>query len=423
MDSREKADLPVWRREHIFPARPAAAPYGIIVGRGEAVAFNSIEALSEQLAKPYRSGALIWTPERTHCFPPEEDERLLKPLRKRKAALAEADWNSYRFRAFLLSLPVIYLVWAAAASGTLLSSQALGLMAVLWSMFAGIPAYEAWRRRQRAARLSAENLADEAQEVRFEIWLRRQQIPATKLLFGLLVGVYLVQVLKGVLNSQGLLSSLLFPQEMWDQQKSLAGLAAAGLVKGVPGSGEIGYFNGEWWRLLTGPMLHGQLIHIIMNGLALLYLGRRTEVMAGWSHLVLVFFISMVGGGIASAYGLPTQASVGASGGIMGLLGFLLVFERLHSRLVPRQSTRRLLAGLVFTFLIGFIGYSLIDNWAHGGGLLVGMTYAAIAYPPSSSPHRPKANRTDQVLGVCAGLVIVGSALFAVLLMRGALNG
>ena len=172
--------------------------------------------------------------------------------------------------------------------------------------------------------------------------------------------------------------------------------------------------NGEWWRLFTAPMLHGQLIHIVMNSLGLLYLGRRTEVMASWPHLALVFLVSMVAGGIASAYGLPAQASVGASGGIMGLLGFVLVFEWLHGRLVPKRATRRLVAALVFTFVVGFVGYNFIDNWAHGGGLVAGMLYAAIVFPKSSSPHRPRATRGDQILGVLAGLVVVGGALLAV---------
>jgi membrane associated rhomboid family serine protease len=415
----DEADLPVWQRERIFPVKHEEAPYGVLIGRGKAITFENLDSLRDYLAKWREPAGLIWTPERERCFPPEEEASLLHPLRKRKAAQAESDWNAYRFRAFLLSLPALYFVWSAAASGRLLHSQGLGIMAVLWTIFAGIPAYEAWKRRKRAAKLSAENLADEAQEVRFEIWLRRQNIPATKLILGLLIGVYLVQVLRGMTAGGGLFSSLFFPVESWNDTKSLAGLASAGLVKSSLGQATIGYFHGEWWRLLTGPLLHGQLIHIGMNGLGLLYLGRRAEVMAGWPHLSLVFLLSMIGGGMASVYGLPTQASVGASGGIMGLLGFLLVFERLHGRLVPRQATRRLLAALVFTFVVGFVGYSLIDNWAHGGGLLVGMIYAAIAYPSSSSPHRPQANRIDRVLGVLAAMVTIASGIFAVMKMRG----
>lgn len=416
MSAHDEADLPVWQREDIFPRKPAGAPYGVILGKGQAATFQAFEDLAAHLEKWREPGPLIWSPEREQCFPPEEEPRLCQVLRRRKTAQAEADWASSRFRAFLSSLPVVYFLWAAAAAGQVHRSQGLGMMAVIWLMFFGIPTYEAWKRKRRAARLTAENLSHEAEEVRFEIWLRRQHIPGAKLILGGLAGVYLVQVLQGLAMSGGLLQSLWFPMERWDEQPSLAGLAAAGLVKT---HASIGYFNGEWWRLLTSPMLHGNAIHLVMNGLGLLYLGRRTEVMAGWPQLALVFLFSMIGGGVASAYGLPDKSSVGASGGIMGLLGFLFIFERLHGRLVPKRSTRRLLAALTFTFVIGFVGYKFIDNWAHAGGLIAGMVYAAIVFPPSSSPHRPRASQSDRVLGAFAGLVIVAGAVLAIVRIRG----
>ena len=127
----------------------------------------------------------------------------------------------------------------------------------------------------------------------------------------------------------------------------------------------------------------------------------------------------MLAGGVASAHGLPEQASVGASGGIMGLLGFLLIFEYLHGKLVPKRATRRICAALAFTFIVGFVGYNFIDNWAHGGGLICGMLYAAIVFPKSSSPHRPRATRMDQIFGGVSGLLVITSAVFAVLRMRG----
>ena len=411
-----EADLPVWQREHIFPAKPEGAPYGVLMGKGQAKAFEDFSHLKEHIAQWKEPAGLIWTPDRERCFPPEEDERLLNTLRKRKAAISDDEWSSSRFRAFVFILPIVYFVWKGLANGYLLRSQQLGIFGVLWLMFAGIPAYEAWKRRKRAVRLNEENLASEAEEVRFEIWLRRQHIPFTKILLGMVVGVFVVQVFKGMALSGGLLGALSSPSELWNGEPVLAGLRGAGLVKNQDG---IGYLNGEWWRLFTAPMLHGNLIHLVMNGLGLLYLGRRTEVMASWPHLALVFLISMIAGGVASAHGLPEQASVGASGGIMGLLGFLLVFEFLHGRLVPKRASRRLVAALVFTFVIGFVGYNFIDNWAHGGGLVAGMAYAVIVFPKSISPHRPRATRVDQVLGSFSLLLAIGGAVFAVMRMRG----
>ena len=151
-----------------------------------------------------------------------------------------------------------------------------------------------------------------------------------------------------------------------------------------------------------------------MNAAALLYLGKRLEVFARWPHLPLVFLFSACVGGEASAR-FVAATSVGASGGLMGWLGFLLVFESLHGNLVPRSARRRLLAGVFLTGLIGLIGYRFIDNAAHIGGLLAGMLYAAIVFPRSTSSMRPRSNLTDRLAGSAALAVLVFSALLAVM--------
>ena len=110
----------------------------------------------------------------------------------------------------------------------------------------------------------------------------------------------------------------------------------------------------------------------------------------------------------------PVRTSVGASGGILGLLGFLLVFETLHPRLVPHPSRRRLAAALGFMFVIGVVANQFIDNWAHAGGVVAGMAYAAIVFPRSRSARRPRPTRLDLVVGGVAGIVLTGSVLLAV---------
>ena len=117
---------------------------------------------------------------------------------------------------------------------------------------------------------------------------------------------------------------------------------------------------------------------------------------------------------------MPEKASIGASGGVLGLLGFLLVFETLHRGLVPRSSRRRLLGALGVTLLVGFIGYQFIDNFAHGGGLLAGMLYAGIAFPCSGSNRRPRASKRDTALGVTGLLILAASSVWAGLLLIGA---
>ena len=130
------------------------------------------------------------------------------------------------------------------------------------------------------------------------------------------------------------------------------------------------------------------------------------EVLVRWPHVPIVFVLAAWIGGEASVWFLPGKPSLGASGGLLGMLGFLLVFEWMHRALVPESSRRRLLAGLVLTAAIGLVGFNFIDNGAHGGGLLAGMAYAFAVFPASSSPRRPKGHGIDRIAGSLAlGLI------------------
>ena len=236
--------------------------------------------------------------------------------------------------------------------------------------------------------LDEQRLAGEEQEARFERWLRGERSWCMWVLVVLLAVGGAVQVWVGLDVS----------------------VAAAGLDKER-------YRGGEFYRLLTAPFLHGHPLHWALNAAGLWYLGRRVEVLAGWPHLALVFLISILAGGVATAQFMPNQSSVGASGGLLGLLGFLIFFETLHSRLVPRPSRRRLGAALIITFVIGFFGYRFIDNWAHGGGLVAGMFYGLIVFPKSRSARRPRANRMDRFFGGLGLLVLAASLGLGVILM------
>jgi hypothetical protein len=98
--------------------------------------------------------------------------------------------------------------------------------------------------------------------------------------------------------------------------------------------------GGEAWRLLTAGYLHVGIIHFAVNFMALLSLGRETEVLAHRAHLALVFLAAVLGGSLASFAVPPDNPSVGSSGGLMGLIGFLGVLAYRRARRCPRASSR-----------------------------------------------------------------------------------
>lgn len=395
-------DAPVWAREDAFPKSPSGHGWLDIKQRPHPC--DSPQALISAIRDDRNADiALVWTPGHPRMILPEEVEGSADAVlaaRKRRATddLLESHHRLRWFGLLLggLAAYMLYQGWSLApgiaaapaerlgfALRALVNSMSMGIALLMFLIFGFIPWYQARKSLRELARWTAGDTAAIIPLLRFETWLDWQKAPVTRVMLGLIGLVGLAQLMHG------------------------GSINAAGLVK-------ESYLHGEWWRLLTSPLLHGNLIHFLMNAAALLYLGKRVEVFARWPHLPLVFLFSAGIGGEASARFVHTT-SVGASGGLMGWLGFLLLFESLHGRLVPRSARRRLIAGVFLTALIGLVGYRFIDNAAHAGGLLAGMLYAAIVFPKSASPNRPSSTLTDRIAGTLALGILTFAAVFAVM--------
>ena len=391
----EPAQQPVWVAPGIFPPKPESAPYGVIGEKGAVVGLATFEELAAHVAEARNVVAAIWTPASERTMPVEGEPRLIEALRVRDRRIAEVDLSNGKRSLVLFGAVFLWaLLWSLQQGLPLWESQPLGLAGLLLLVMAVVPTYEAWKLRRESARLDERGLEAGEREARFEFWLARQRMPVTKVLLALILVVAAGQQVVGWYES----------------------IAAAGLVK--HGEGRVqGYFEGAYWRLWTAPFLHGAWLHLALNGVALWFLGRRAEILARWPHLAMVFLTAAWAGGLASAHFMPDKPSVGASGGILGILGFLLVFETLHDQLVPRRARKRLLAAVILTFVVGAVAQAFIDNAAHAGGLAAGMIYAVLVFPKSSSPHRPRATKLDVVLGVVSLGLLTASALLALVLL------
>jgi membrane associated rhomboid family serine protease len=79
--------------------------------------------------------------------------------------------------------------------------------------------------------------------------------------------------------------------------------------------------DGEWYRLFSPMFLHAGVIHFVLNMLALWFVGYAVEMNHGFVSAAILFIVPAIGGTIISALFLPEYISVGASGGIFGLIG------------------------------------------------------------------------------------------------------
>jgi membrane associated rhomboid family serine protease len=167
-----------------------------------------------------------------------------------------------------------------------------------------------------------------------------------------------------------------------------AGLLALGAL---PDDGQIHH---EYWRLITFGFLHWNLTHVLLNTALLLWVGPVVERRAGSTRLLFIFLSASVASGVGILFKhllWPSQGvSVGASGGLFGLLGaaLVLVFRS------PAQSPVARI-GLIIVLVLG-LTYSVfpgISMTGHIIGLIIG---AALALRGSRhSPAPPPSTRLN----------------------------
>src|SRR6185369_9162330 len=145
-------------------------------------------------------------------------------------------------------------------------------------------------------------------------------------------------------------------------------VAAAGLVKAS--------IAAEPWRLLTAPMLHGSILHIVMNASAMLSIGALLERGVHRSLVSVVWLLGALCGSLASWAATP-NTSVGASGGILAVLSFLTVMAWRERAELPPGYASSMARSLVVIAALGVLAWASLDNAAHAGGAAAGAAIAA----------------------------------------------
>jgi rhomboid protease GluP len=149
--------------------------------------------------------------------------------------------------------------------------------------------------------------------------------------------------------------------------------------------------NGHWFRLVTAPMLHADAVHLACNGVALFMAGAVLEPLVGAAWLLALFVGSAMAGAVGSLLFNPaTVVSVGASGGIMGLLAAaLLCLGRLplgRERTAAQMGLLRVFVPSLVPVLVLRTG-GHVDIAAHVGGALAGGLLGMVLVSPRVWPR------------------------------------
>ena len=207
----------------------------------------------------------------------------------------------------------------------------------------------------------------------------------TKILIGLCVIVYALQVLVPGLAAQSLELRLGFMPVVAAQ---------------------------EPWRFLTTAFLHADYMHIGFNMLTLWVLGRTLEPLLGRWRFTSIYLLSALGGS-TMIYWLSWPGTeswltltVGASGAVFGLFSAMFIVQRRFGR-----DTSGIVALVGINAVVSILGANI--SWqGHLGGLLVGGIVSAIY------AWAPRGKR--KAVGI-VGTIVVAIALVALNLLRASL--
>jgi len=162
----------------------------------------------------------------------------------------------------------------------------------------------------------------------------------------------------------------------------------------------------RWETLITACFLHGGLLHLGFNMLALWQAGPLVERAVGSARMAPMYLVSGACGNLLSVAsgwlkrtGAPT---VGASGAILGVVAAALVIGwRVQGWRGPLTQAMARWIGFVIVF--GLLSGGVIDNWAHVGGAIAGAVIASTW----RLGYRYSVRATRAILGACLAVLVL----------------
>ena len=225
---------------------------------------------------------------------------------------------------------------------------------------------------------------------------RLASTPATYILLGINIAVFLWMILHGV-----------SPSSPTPDQLVRFGANATDLV-----------LAGQWYRLLTATFVHVGVVHLATNMWCLYNLGLLGEPLLGKWGLIATYLVTGIAGNLLSlgvnvflfvvTRSPDISVGAGASGAVFGIAGILIVLLSNHKLPIPLVELQRLRRSVIqfagLNLIIGlatvFVPLVRIDNMAHIGGFLSGLALGPPLVPRMTSGRRLYLNRQKLTFGV-----------------------
>ena len=165
----------------------------------------------------------------------------------------------------------------------------------------------------------------------------------------------------------------------------------------------------RWWTLVSANYLHGGILHLLFNMVALSQIGPLVVREYGVHRTISIYTFGGVAGFLVS-YLAGIRFTLGASAAVCSLIGASLYYGKsrggTYGRAIYRQVSGWVLGLLLFGFLVPGI-----NNWGHGGGICAGVILGFLL----GYHERTKESFFHKLSGAICLVLTVGILLWAVL--------
>lgn len=169
---------------------------------------------------------------------------------------------------------------------------------------------------------------------------------------------------------------------------------------------------GRFWTFLSANYLHGGILHIFFNMMALKQIAPWAIREYGSNRMFAIYTIGGIGSYILS-YLAGVPLTIGASGAICALIGALLYYGKSRGGTYGSMVYREVSGWLIGLFLFGFIVPG-INNWGHIGGILSGMLLGMLLGYDERRKETPLHRNLAMICGLATAVCLAWAAFGAI---------
>jgi len=199
-------------------------------------------------------------------------------------------------------------------------------------------------------------------------------------------------------------SILLNPQSITLNMNPLSLLAPDDqslLLLGATGTIPIDRF-GRWWSLIAANYLHGGILHIFFNLMALSQIMPLVQRTFGPYRTIIIYIVGGIGGFYAS-YLAGIAFTIGASAALCALLGAAVYYGKSRGGIYGQAIYRQVGGWALFILIFGLMVPG-INNWGHGGGFVAGVLLGMIL---GYREKRPETHIHGLLASLCIGITLI----------------